>query len=208
MSLGLPKPPKDQVSWDANVKALLIRGGGSSLGQCAIQIVRLAGIETFVVASAKHHAALTKLGATHCFDYHDDDTEERIAKTANANGLSIDLAYNTISENGTLHRCAKALKTASQQSEPTLSYVLWQPEGQAPPEGVRPELTVAMRVGGDQQELDQWFFNDSLAKALASREILPVPEIVVCPGGIRATQAALDKLRHRVSGKKLVIQVE
>ena len=207
-SLAIPRPPRGELEGKTNVSTLLIWGGASSLGQCAIQIARVLGIKTFVTASTKHHATLKKLGAAHCFDYHDNDAEEQIAKAAEAEGTPITLAYDTISENGTLHRCAKALRAASQGSKATLSYVLWQPEGQTPPEGVQLELTVAMRVGKDKQELGRWFFNDWLQNALASGQVIPVPEIEIVPGGLRATQAAFDQLRNRVSGKKLVIQVD
>ena len=219
VNLGLPKPPKGHLRAgpDANTPpAMLIWGGSSSLGNCAIQICRIFGIKPYVTASAKHHGALTKLGAHRCFDYHDADVEDQIAAVAAQDGIPLRLAYDTISENGTLHRTAKALREAnnaapgaSENGElPVLSYVLWQPEGQKDPEGVRLELTVAMHVGGDQAELGQWFYNEWLQLALDSGEIVPAPEIEIFPGGLQATQKGFDTLKQKVSGKKLVLQVE
>ena len=214
LNLKLPRPAAGQFKSDeAAGKALLIWGGASSLGQCAIQIAKFLGLKSYITASAKHHSRLKDLGAAQTFDYHDDDVEEQIAKTAEADGVPILMGYDTISEKGTLHRAAKALVLASKQNNPggetpILSYVLWQPEGQKDPKGVQLKLTVAMRHGQDQQELGAWFFNEWLRVALESGELVPVPEIEIFPGGIKATQAAFDKLRPGVSGKKYVIQVD
>lgn len=60
------EPPQNQKA----INPLLIWGASSSVGICALQFARASGIfPIFVTASPQRHSVLSKLGATHCFDY-------------------------------------------------------------------------------------------------------------------------------------------
>ncbi|KAK4183917.1 hypothetical protein QBC35DRAFT_507005 [Podospora australis] len=69
--LGFAFPKAGVVSGtDGTGKAVLIWGGGSSVGWAAVQLAREAGIpHILVVASGKNHSYLKEIGATHLFDY-------------------------------------------------------------------------------------------------------------------------------------------
>jgi hypothetical protein len=77
--------------------------------------------------------------------------------------------------------------------------------GREKPEGVEISQNGAMRTGTDQEELRKWFFDEYLEKSLAIGSIVPAPQVEVVPGGIKAAQSMLDKLKAGVSGKKLVV---
>ncbi|KAK6218606.1 hypothetical protein QIS74_06486 [Colletotrichum tabaci] len=58
---------------------LVIWGAASSVGMAAIQLARASRIGFIIVtASPKRHHYLKTLGATHCFDYNDENTIESI----------------------------------------------------------------------------------------------------------------------------------
>ncbi|KFA55380.1 hypothetical protein S40293_05698 [Stachybotrys chartarum IBT 40293] len=77
--LDVPWPtPQGYVPRHADAP-FLIWGGASSVGLYMVQMLRHWGYKNvLVVASRKHHAELTALGATKCFDYHDADVAEQI----------------------------------------------------------------------------------------------------------------------------------
>lgn len=57
---------------------VLIWGGSSSVGCCAIQMAHAAGYEVCTVASERNHALCRSLGATKVFDHIDPDVEGKI----------------------------------------------------------------------------------------------------------------------------------
>ena len=67
--LNLPFPKEDPEKLDRTV---LIWGGSSSVGSCAIQMAVAAGVEVVTTASPSNFEYVKKLGAKQCFDYHDE----------------------------------------------------------------------------------------------------------------------------------------
>ncbi|KAJ5847809.1 hypothetical protein N7455_011766 [Penicillium solitum] len=67
----LPQDASDESPRNQKaINPLLIWGASSSVGICALQFARASGIfPIFVTASPQRHSVLSKLGATHCFDY-------------------------------------------------------------------------------------------------------------------------------------------
>jgi NADPH:quinone reductase-like Zn-dependent oxidoreductase len=63
-------PPSDSV--------LLIWGGSSSVGCCAIQMAHAAGYEVYTVASERNHALCLSIGATKVFDRNNDNLDQLI----------------------------------------------------------------------------------------------------------------------------------
>lgn len=58
---------------------LLVWGGGSAVGNAAIQFAKKAGCYPIITtASPKNHDMLLSLGATECFDYNDDQVAQKI----------------------------------------------------------------------------------------------------------------------------------
>lgn len=66
-------PPSDSV--------LLIWGGSSSVGRCAIQMAHAAGYVVYTVASERNRALCLSIGATKVFDRADDNVEQLIVES-------------------------------------------------------------------------------------------------------------------------------
>ncbi|ODV62127.1 zinc-binding alcohol dehydrogenase family protein [Ascoidea rubescens DSM 1968] len=64
---------------------LLIWGGATSFGQCAIQLAKIFNVfsEIIVVASSKHESHLKSLGADKLFDYNDENVIQNIKSYTN-----------------------------------------------------------------------------------------------------------------------------
>ncbi|KAH7039869.1 chaperonin 10-like protein [Microdochium trichocladiopsis] len=70
---------KHQAGSGGIVGPLLIWGGSAAVGSCAIQLARACGVKSIIVtASPARHEMLRRLGATHCFDYHDAEVGAKI----------------------------------------------------------------------------------------------------------------------------------
>lgn len=67
--LNLPFPKEDAEKLDRTV---VIWGGSSSVGSCAIQLAVAAGAEVVTTASPTNFEYVRKLGAGSVFDYHDE----------------------------------------------------------------------------------------------------------------------------------------
>ncbi|KAJ4350603.1 hypothetical protein N0V95_004607 [Ascochyta clinopodiicola] len=68
-------------------KLILIWGGSSSVGLCAIQFARASGFRNVLVtASPSRHEMLKELGATHLFDYASPSVTKDISKVVKALG--------------------------------------------------------------------------------------------------------------------------
>ncbi|KAF6530378.1 hypothetical protein HZS61_001690 [Fusarium oxysporum f. sp. conglutinans] len=66
---------------------LVVWGGGTAVGMSAIQLARAVGITSIIVtASASRHGVLRELGATQCFDYHDESVIEQVKRAVQEAG--------------------------------------------------------------------------------------------------------------------------
>jgi NADPH:quinone reductase-like Zn-dependent oxidoreductase len=89
---GLPLPT-ERESGGVESGPLLIWGASSSVGVCALQYAKAAGVkDIYVTASPSRHALLRSYGATQCFDYSQPDAVELI-KAAVKKAGSAGLAY-------------------------------------------------------------------------------------------------------------------
>ena len=88
--------------------ALLIWGGSSSVGCCAIQMADAAGYEVYTVASARNHAMCSSLGASKVFDYSDPNIEDTMVMTLD--GKTMAGALDCVADNDkTMPACARIL---------------------------------------------------------------------------------------------------
>ncbi|GKT82594.1 hypothetical protein CT0861_03728 [Colletotrichum tofieldiae] len=95
--LGFGLPDADVFGTDATNKPILIWGGASSVGVAAIQLAKAAGFNPiFTTASAKNHATLQQLGATHCFDYKSPTVTEDIRAAAKELRVTLATAFDTV----------------------------------------------------------------------------------------------------------------
>ena len=102
--LALPLPTNDS-SIEPLGRAVLIWGGSSSVGSCAIQLAAASGAEVYTTASKSNFDYCRKLGASEVFDYHDDDVEDQIV--AALRHKTVAGAYHAVGGDGAVQSCAK-----------------------------------------------------------------------------------------------------
>lgn len=95
---------------DADVP-ILIYGAGATVGQYAIQLLKLAKYSNVIAtASAHHHEYLRSLGAKHTVDYR---TEDMAAQIIAAAGGKVPRVLDCISAEGTLKRVAQVVQSGA-----------------------------------------------------------------------------------------------
>ncbi|KAF5232143.1 hypothetical protein FANTH_13140 [Fusarium anthophilum] len=112
--LGIPPLNNSSLGMSPN-SGILIWGGGSAVGWSAVQLAKAAGLSPIITtASASHHQALKDLGATHCFDYRDDDVIARIQAAIDAAGQPLKHILDAVCTQGQRSSTSlcDALKTA------------------------------------------------------------------------------------------------
>jgi NADPH:quinone reductase-like Zn-dependent oxidoreductase len=89
LEIQLPWPcPQGFVSHNQEIP-ILIWGGGSSVGQFAVQILKNWGYKNVIVtASPKHEGKLKRYGAAHVIDYRSPNVVDSIMELLNANKFS------------------------------------------------------------------------------------------------------------------------
>lgn len=88
MRLGLPKPlTSEAAAFKKKDEKILIWGASTSVGHHAIQLAALSGLEVYATASLSAHEEVKALGASHVFDYRDQDAARKIQKAAGEEGI-------------------------------------------------------------------------------------------------------------------------
>lgn len=77
------------------------------MGSCAIQLAVASGATVITTASPSNFDYCKKLGASKCFDYHDDDVEDQIVKALkDVTGLG---AFHAVGADGAVQACGRIL---------------------------------------------------------------------------------------------------
>lgn len=103
--LNLPFPSPEQQAPKPLNRILLIWGGSSSVGSCAIQLAKAAGAIIITTASPKNFEYVKNLGAEEVFDYRADDVEDQIVKWLQ--GKTVLGAFHARGGNGAVQTCAR-----------------------------------------------------------------------------------------------------
>ena len=130
---------------------ILIYGAGSTSGQYAIQLLKLAGYKNILAtASSKHHGHLRTLGATHTFDYSSANLMRDVKAAA---GGKVSLILDCVTAEGTLAKTSQIIS-----SDGTIALLLPIKQGDnvtghldaemvmEPPHGVFPETVKVIGV--------------------------------------------------------------
>lgn len=219
--LGLPFPqPFPATAAPPHAEApILIYGAGSTAGQYAIQVLRLAGyVNVIATASSRHHEYLRSLGAKDTVDYRAPDMADQIIRIA---GGKVQLVMDCIAAEGTMKKVAQVV---CPKAEVALLLPIKEGESLVPESGKmwmavppsRNPFGEDVKVIGVRTFLYQ---DNEYMKNNLMPEILPylLKENLIKPSPIRMfnqgtflerTLAALDLVRSgKVSGEKVVIQV-
>ncbi|TFK83844.1 GroES-like protein, partial [Polyporus arcularius HHB13444] len=94
--------------------SILILGGATQVGLFAIQFAKLSGYSPIIATASTHNASLVKLyGATHVVDRKLSE-ERTIAEVHAIAGGPVDLVYDAVSEDSTLHLAGAAVREGGQ----------------------------------------------------------------------------------------------
>ncbi|CAK1367935.1 Zinc-binding alcohol dehydrogenase domain-containing protein cipB [Cercospora beticola] len=179
---------------------LLVWGGSSSVGCCAIQMAKAAGYEVYTTASKRNHDLVRSIGASKVFDHTQPDVESEI--TAALDGKTVIGAYDAIVDRErSFLPCAKILaKTTGPRK---IAAVLNPPNVQLPEGVVAQRLSIpALRAGPVYKIVHDW-----MEKALANGSLQPKPNPEIVGEGFEYIQNGIDRMRKGVSATKLVIKV-
>jgi NADPH:quinone reductase-like Zn-dependent oxidoreductase len=98
------RPPSDSV--------LLVWGGSSSVGCCAIQMAHAAGYEVYTVASERNRALCLSIGATRVFDRANNNLEQLIVQSLK-HKIVVGALDCIVDVDSTVNACARILAQAN-----------------------------------------------------------------------------------------------
>ena len=101
-TLALPPPQLDPVPTG---KVVLVWGGSSSIGACAIQLVVAAGFDVATTASSHNLEHCKALGAKYVFDYNKESVATDI--TTALRGMDFGGAFCAIIDSNVIKQCAR-----------------------------------------------------------------------------------------------------
>ncbi|MCF7702411.1 zinc-binding alcohol dehydrogenase family protein [Loktanella sp. M215] len=173
---------------------VLVWGGASSVGSCAIQLAVAAGYDVVTTASPKNADALKALGAREVIDYHRNDVVDAVV--AAFDGHQIAGAIFTVGETGPCYDAVSRLK-----GNRTVASTLPIPED-------KPETVTATQIFGltlRDNEMGKAIYEDYLPEALKNGSLKPAPAARIVGNGLDALQAALETQKAGVSAEKIVV---
>ncbi|KAL1607950.1 hypothetical protein SLS60_002889 [Paraconiothyrium brasiliense] len=202
--LGLPKPEVQAPPLNATV---LIWGGGSIVGNLAIQFAKLAGLNVYATAGKNNHEYLRSLGAKLLFDYRSDSVVEDAVAAAEHEGKPIAYVADTITSSATLSSVQDILSKSTATVKKIAHTAPW-PEDLEKLEEFYADMVHGEEVWykPDMIELGSKVFNEDLPKWLETGAIVPPPYQVV-DGGVGKIQAGLKVLQAGVSNQKVLVKV-
>ncbi|PWY79148.1 GroES-like protein [Aspergillus heteromorphus CBS 117.55] len=205
-------------------EAVLITGGASSVGSCAVQLATAAGYAVYSTASPKNHAYVRDLGAVAVFDYRSATlTDDLVSALA---GKKVHGAYAI--GNGAVETCLAVL-ARSNTTKRFVAYAAppWPSELPTSTAGVVSMVgstvwwmgstalkSATKRIRTRFVDGDEWtksdgemmrVWRDFLPHALESGQMRPRPEAQVVGTGLESIQMAMDVQKGGVSAKKIVV---
>lgn len=182
-------------------ETVLIWGGSTSMGSCAIQLAAAAGYEVITTASPHNFDYVKALGASQVFDYSSPTVKEdllaafkdKITAGAVANGAPLKDGPFIV------ETCAHVVRSCAGKRFVAMTMVpSWGPSF----EGVQCKFSEPLR--GDK-DLASAVFHGYLSEALSRRSFRAMPKAEVVGKGLVSAQDALDALKKGVSAKKIVV---
>lgn len=198
-SLGLKAPTMDTTK-PGTGQTVLVWGGSSSVGSCAVQMLAQAGYEVVAVTSTKNHDLVKSLGASVCFDQADPTILVDIVSYLMDKDVTG--AFDAISHDSTLR---------------SICEILSQVDGEKLASSVRPgaenSATNGVKIVTNflvprEAYLQLWRITWAwLEKAMAEKMVKYMPPAEVAGHGLESVQSAINLLAKGVSAKKLVVMI-
>lgn len=221
--LGLPLPGTSATDADGVV---LIWGGSTSVGSQAIQLAVAAGYEVVTTASPHNHQYVTRLGATDVFDYNSPTVESDIRAALAGRRLAGAIAIGTTGAPACVRIAGRSSGNRTVAiATPPVSFATLAEDRRFERSRVTTRLIgsnialqAAARTRGvklayiwgssiKKDAVGTYVFTRYLPAVLADPEYRVSPEAAVAGQGLEAIQAAMDRQRHGISAKKLVVKL-
>ncbi|KAL9111518.1 MAG: hypothetical protein Q9227_004005 [Pyrenula ochraceoflavens] len=212
-------------------RAVIVTGGASNVGGCAVQLAVSAGYEVLSTSSPKNFEYVRSLGASHVFDYNSgalvadlvralDDRELVGAFTIGANADQVCAAVMKERQAKTPHlptRKFVALAGGAQRSADALkgflapyrlmgSFMSMMGRNAVNRMLTGVEVKFILIVGlVDPESCVSRVYLDFLGKALDVRQFVPAPEPWVVGRGLEKVNEALEVNKKGVSARKVVV---
>ncbi|KAF3767037.1 hypothetical protein M406DRAFT_61092 [Cryphonectria parasitica EP155] len=197
LGMSLPSPKADPRG-----ETVLIWGGSTSIGSCAIQLAVAAGYEVITTASSHNFDYIKKLGANQAFDYNSPTVKEDLIAAFKGKTIAGAVANGShAAEKGPeiVEICAEVVKSCPGKKFVAMTMVpSWGPSY----EGVQLKFSEALR--GDK-ELASTIFHGYLPAAIEAGLFKPMPPVEVVGNGLDACQKGIDTLTKGVSAKKIIV---
>ncbi|KAJ4360551.1 uncharacterized protein N0V89_001116 [Didymosphaeria variabile] len=202
--LGIDPPrAAEPIPTENKKKLVLIWGGASSVGSCAIQLCAAAGLTVLTTVSPKNTNYAKDLGAAEAFDYNDSAVVKNLEEAAL--GKEIIGAYDAISSEASLAACVDFLHAVGGGK---LSLTLTNTKLPDLPEGVTVVAGRPPLQGPDGGEpIWRQVYKDFLGAGLQNGKLKAKPDAFVLKGGLGRLQEGLDLVRTGVSAKKIVVEL-
>ncbi|KAK5082979.1 hypothetical protein LTR05_006861 [Lithohypha guttulata] len=180
---------------------VVVWGGSSSVGCCAIQMLKAAGYRVVATASKRNFDLCTQAGAEAVFDYNDEECIDRVCKWVEQRGLQSAGAFPVVIDPSSFEKCAAIAKRLPGRKYVTTTL----PRGLLP----KPNLGEGIGVGDclvlQQADLLEHLWSKYMPDALRSGELKCLPPAEFVGRGLESVQGACDLMSKGVSGKKLVV---
>jgi NADPH:quinone reductase-like Zn-dependent oxidoreductase len=197
--LALPLPSIKEASKQP-VRTLVIWGGSSSVGSCAIQLAVASGVEVFTTASGTNFEYTKELGASKVFDYHDTNVEDQIVDALK--GKTLVGVYHAAGADGAVQSCARIADRS--KGKTIVVTVRGVPNGGIPT-SVRIKAISSSTIFQKDNPVGPGVWRTYLPQALAHGALAPKPDPLIVGNGLRSVQLGLDKLKAGVSAQKVVV---
>jgi NADPH:quinone reductase-like Zn-dependent oxidoreductase len=211
--LSLPFPSEKPEKQDRTV---IIWGGSSSVGSCAIQLAVASGLDVVTTASSRNFDYVKKLGANAAYDYHDNDVEDQVVNALE--GKTIVGGYHAVGADGAVQALARIVDRC--KGKAIVVTVRGVPD-KGIPSSVRAKgsewrsassslcsVTDEQKVSSStifNNEVGPYIWRKFLPQALKSGTIVPAPDPLVVGEELRSVQLGLDKQKAGVSAAKVVV---
>lgn len=206
---GLKAPWDEGGDKAGKGKAVIVLGGSSSVGQYAIQLARLSGVERIVTnASPSNHELLKSLGAHVVLDRNQSSVEDYLAAVGQ---LPLEFVFDTISAAATQQLGVRILQAAKTEGSRVITVNLVDSEARDLGQSQEPKVAVQNVIGlGSAPHLR--YLTEPLVQRLGgedgwlARGLFVPNRAVVVPGGLDKLEEALEKNKKGVSAGKVIIR--
>lgn len=228
-------PPANPPPGAAHPRAVIVTGGASSLGACAVQLAASAGYEVVSTCSPRNFALVRRLGAAHVFDYARPapelvaDMVAALRGRALAGALTVGAGADQVCAAVFKERAAAApqlptrkfvaLAGGSRRDPATLDGAMVVPGliynmmGLMAKSAVRKILTgieikfVMIKDVVNPDSCVSRVYQDFLGPALAAGQFVPAPDALVVGRGLEQIQEGLEVQKKGVSAQKVVVSL-